>query len=81
MPCALADARPLALRPPASDLPSFRCHAGDLAIVRHSSGAGPTGHRQTFFSKDAFAGDDDVDGPHSSRCRKREQRDTDPVRC
>jgi hypothetical protein len=28
----LALARPLALRPPHAFCPSFRCHAGDLAI-------------------------------------------------
>ena len=33
MPCALADALPLALRPPDADLPSLRCQAGDLAIL------------------------------------------------
>jgi len=32
MPCAFAEARPLAFKPPFSDLPSFLCHAGDLAI-------------------------------------------------
>jgi len=30
MPCARADARPLAFRPPAGFLPSLRCHAGVL---------------------------------------------------
>jgi hypothetical protein len=33
MPCAFAEARPLAFKPPFSDLPSLRCHAGDLAIM------------------------------------------------
>ena len=33
MPCAFAEARPLAFKPPFSDLPSLRCHAGDLAII------------------------------------------------
>jgi hypothetical protein len=32
IPCFFADARPLAFKPPFSDLPSLRCHAGDLAI-------------------------------------------------
>ncbi len=32
IPCALAEARPLALRPPFGFLPSALCHAGDLAI-------------------------------------------------
>ena len=32
IPCALAEARPFAFKPPFSDLPSFLCHAGDLAI-------------------------------------------------
>lgn len=33
MPCAFADARPLAFRPPFGSLPSLRCQAGDLAIA------------------------------------------------
>ena len=32
IPSRLAEARPLALRPPFGFLPSLRCHAGDLAI-------------------------------------------------
>ena len=32
MPCFFAEARPLAFKPPFSDLPSFLCHAGVLAI-------------------------------------------------
>ena len=32
MPCAFAEARPLAFKPPFGFLPSFLCHAGDLAI-------------------------------------------------
>jgi hypothetical protein len=32
MPCFLADARPLAFKPPAGFFPSLRCHAG-LAIT------------------------------------------------
>ena len=35
-PCALADALPLALRPPFGFLPPLRCHAGDLAITSSS---------------------------------------------
>jgi hypothetical protein len=33
IPCALAEARPFALRPPFGFLPSALCHAGDLAIT------------------------------------------------
>lgn len=33
MPCALADARPLAFRPPFGFLPSLRCQAGVFAIT------------------------------------------------
>jgi hypothetical protein len=33
MPCALAEARPLALSPPLGFLPSLRCHAAVLAIT------------------------------------------------
>ncbi len=32
MPCALAEARPLAFKPPSGFLPSFLCHAALLAI-------------------------------------------------
>jgi len=35
IPCAFAEARPLAFKPPFSDLPSFLCHAGLLAIEHH----------------------------------------------
>ena len=37
IPCALAEARPFAFKPPFSDLPSLRVHAADLAIERHRS--------------------------------------------
>jgi len=37
MPCAFAEARPLAFRPPLGFLPSLRVHAGDLAIERRNS--------------------------------------------
>ena len=33
IPCALAEARPLAFKPPDLLLPSLRCHAGVLAIT------------------------------------------------
>ena len=33
IPCFLADALPLAFKPPAGVLPSLRCHAGDLAMI------------------------------------------------
>ena len=38
MPCFLAEARPLAFKPPFSDLPSLRVHAGDLAIEHRNTG-------------------------------------------
>jgi hypothetical protein len=34
MPCAFAEARPLAFKPPFSDFPSLRCHAGLLAMIK-----------------------------------------------
>ena len=37
MPCARADARPLAFNPPFGSLPSLRCHAGVLATTRRPS--------------------------------------------
>jgi hypothetical protein len=33
MPCALAEARPFAFKPPVSDLPSLRVHAGDFFVA------------------------------------------------
>ena len=36
MPCALAEARPLAFNPPLGFLPSLRCHAAVLAITCNS---------------------------------------------
>lgn len=35
MPCFLAEARPLAFKPPVGLLPSFLCQAGVLAISVH----------------------------------------------
>jgi hypothetical protein len=40
MPCAFAEARPFAFKPPFSDLPSFLCHAGLLAIINSQVGVG-----------------------------------------
>ena len=37
MPCARAEARPLAFKPPLGFLPSLRCHAGVFAICFTSS--------------------------------------------
>jgi len=37
MPAALAEALPLAFKPPAGFLPSLRCHAGDLAITESTN--------------------------------------------
>jgi hypothetical protein len=34
IPCALAEARPLAFKPPLGFLPSFLCHAGLLAMIK-----------------------------------------------
>jgi len=38
IPCFLAEARPLAFKPPLGFLPSFLCHAGLLAIEHRKSG-------------------------------------------
>lgn len=46
MPCFLAEARPLAFKPPVGLLPSFLCQAGDLAISVHLAGL-VAGHAHT----------------------------------
>ena len=38
IPCFFAEARPFAFKPPLGFLPSFLCHAGDLAIGHFQSG-------------------------------------------
>ena len=74
MPCALAEARPLAFRPPAGSFPSFLCHAGDLAIEHHSGRrrAANSGYVRTAL--DAFAGDGDIDRTNRCWAYKREHR-------
>jgi hypothetical protein len=53
----LAEARPLAFKPPFSDLPSFLCHAGDLAIEhRYKASIGNT-CINTLRRQYTFAGD------------------------
>ena len=56
---ALYEARPLAFKPPFSDLPSLRCHAGDLAIEHHNS---CVCQRSVYISVelDAFAGEQNM---------------------
>ena len=44
IPCAFAEARPLAFKPPLGFLPSARCHAGDLAIIGYRRCAGTASH-------------------------------------
>ena len=46
MPCFLAEARPLAFKPPVGLLPSFLCQAGVLAISVHLAGL-VAGHAHT----------------------------------
>ena len=57
MPCAFAEARPLAFKPPFSDLPSFLCHAGLLAIKHRNFGAGGQSYMNTCTKQNAFSRD------------------------
>lgn len=57
MPCFLAEARPLAFKPPLGFLPSLRCHAAVLAI--DNSHARDVGHINVnaCIKQDAFTWD------------------------
>ena len=56
MPCAFAEARPLAFKPPFSDLPSFLCHAGLLAIKHRNFGVSGQSYVDICAKQNAFAG-------------------------
>ena len=60
MPCAFAEARPLAFKPPLGFLPSLRCQAGVLAIEHHRSSAGRASDVDIRFTQDAFTRDNNV---------------------
>ena len=56
IPWAFAEARPLAFNPPFSDLPSFLCHAGDLAIKYRNFGVSGQSYVDICTKQNAFAG-------------------------
>ena len=61
MPCFLAEARPLAFKPPLGFLPSLRCHAGDLAIEhRYRCNVGEVSV-DVGLAQNTFAGHQDVE--------------------
>ena len=53
---ALYEALPLAFKPPFSDLPSFLCHAGLLAIEHRNFGVGRQSYVDVCTKQNAFAG-------------------------
>ena len=57
IPCALAEARPLAFKPPFGFLPSLRVHAGDLAIVHHRSHTWASAKEDSVWTNNALTGD------------------------
>lgn len=59
IPCFLAEARPLAFRPPLGFLPSLRVHAADLAIEHRDTrnGTNAKSEVQPRRSQNTFAGD------------------------
>ena len=59
MPCAFAEALPLAFKPPSGFFPSFLVHAGDLAIEHHNRCAR---QRSVYISieLDAFTGEQNM---------------------
>ena len=57
MPCAFAEARPLAFKPPSGFLPSFLCHAGLLAIKHRCCYRTTNTYKHTVLAKYAFTGD------------------------
>jgi hypothetical protein len=56
MPCAFAEARPLAFKPPSGFLPSLRVHAGDLAIKHRDFGVSGQSYMNTCTEQNTFAG-------------------------
>jgi hypothetical protein len=52
----LAEARPLAFKPPFGFLPSFRVHAGDLAIEHRAMHVGCKKSSDSVFSHNTFSG-------------------------
>ena len=56
MPCALAEARPLAFKPPSGFLPSFLVHAGDLAILNRCRYRITKANVNTVGAIDTFTG-------------------------
>jgi len=56
IPCFLADARPLAFKPPFGFLPSFLCHAGDLAIEHRNFGACGQNYIHTILKQNPLTG-------------------------
>jgi len=61
MPCAFAEARPLAFKPPFSDLPSLRCHAGLLAIKHRACRYVGQIYVNAVREQDPFTGQQDID--------------------
>ena len=57
MPCAFAEARPLAFNPPSGFLPSFLCHAGLLAIEHRYFGSCRKRHMDIRIEQNTLAGD------------------------
>jgi hypothetical protein len=56
MPCALAEARPLAFKPPSGFLPSFLCHAALLAIKNRCRYRTSKANVNTVGAIDTFTG-------------------------
>ena len=56
IPCFLAEARPLAFKPPLGFLPSFLCHAGLLAIKHRNFGGSGQSYVDICTKQNAFAG-------------------------
>mgnify|MGYP003335102919 CR=1 FL=1 len=66
IPCFLAEARPLAFRPPSGFFPSLRCHAGVLAIEHRKAGYRPHTKGQICVraAQDAFTGERNAERVH-----------------
>ena len=64
---ALYEARPLAFKPPFSDLPSLRCHAGVLAIEHRRSRSCWSRNVHIRSAQYAFTGEQHVDAFRNRR--------------
>ena len=73
MPCAFAEARPFAFKPPFGFLPSLRVHAGVLAIKYRCGYGCANPNKEPIGAKNAFAGNLDWQANRGKRVNLNDQ--------